>query len=561
MTVESLQAENAELRRLLQESEETLRAIREGAVDAFVVKEGGGDRIYTLEGADRPYRLLVEQMQQGALTLYADGTISYANLRAATLVGVPHAQLVGARLGDFVSALEQPAYAELLAAGLAGTGEGELHIRRADGVVVPVLLSLSVLPPESGSALGAVIADLTAQKHPEALAAAQKQVEHTLRQAARAKDEFLAMLGHELRNPVGAIRNSIRVLDEIGSLEGMAAHAREVIERQAAHLSKLLDDLLDVARVTTGKITLDRKPLDLAEVARGVLAGVAEANPDDRHALDMSAEPVWVEADVIRLEQIVSNLLSNALKYTPQDGRISVTVRADADRAVLRVEDSGIGIAPDFLPHVFDLFVQDQRAATRSRGGLGLGLTLVRRLVELHGGSIRAHSGGEGSGSVFEVVLPRIAPQHIEAPLAPAPERRGSRRRRVLIIEDNVDGRESLKRLLELAGHEVYEAEDGLRGVEAALEIRPEIALVDVGLPDIDGYEVARRVRAAAREHIRLIALTGYGLQEDPRYVADAGFDLRLLKPVDPNRLLDELAAPERSGDRGQAESLEGRNP
>jgi CheY-like chemotaxis protein len=210
---------------------------------------------------------------------------------------------------------------------------------------------------------------------------------------------------------------------------------------------------------------------------------------------------------------------------------------------VLRVEDSGIGIAPDMLPHVFDLFAQDQRAATRSRGGLGLGLTLVRRLVELHGGRVEARSAGEGSGSLFAVELPRIAAQQPEAAPTPFAPLRRSRRCRVLIVEDTVDGRESLKRLLELAGHEVYEAEDGLAGVDAALRIEPEIAIVDVGLPDIDGYEVARRVRAASGGRIRLIALTGYGLQEDPRYVAESGFDLRLLKPVDPNRLLDVIAA------------------
>jgi signal transduction histidine kinase len=355
--------------------------------------------------------------------------------------------------------------------------------------------------------------------------------------ASRAKDEFLAMLGHELRNPVGAIRSAVAILDEIGKHDTTSLRARQVIARQATHLGRLMDDLLDVGRVMAGKILLDREPLDLGEATQrafATLAGRAE-----RHHVALACESVWVDADGARIEQIVTNLIVNALKYTPAGGTVEISVRPEADTAVLTVRDTGVGIAPGLLPSVFDLFVQGERPLDRAEGGLGIGLTLVRQLVQLHGGTVAAESAGRGQGSTFTVRLPRIAALPVAAPRPAADEKR---RRRVLLVEDNDDSREMLRVGLELAGHEVHEACDGPGGIEAARALRPDVAIVDVGLPGANGYEVARQVRTTV-PGMKLIALTGYGQPEDRRRAMTAGFDTHLVKPVDPEQLLVVIAA------------------
>ena len=360
--------------------------------------------------------------------------------------------------------------------------------------------------------------------------------------ANRAKDEFLAMLGHELRNPIASIVTAIHVLDRLTGGDERAQRAREVIARQAGHLGRLVDDLLDVSRVTTGRIVLNRRPIDLgASVARSVSTLLA-ARGHERRDVAVTAEPVWVEGDETRLEQVITNLLGNALKYTPQHGPIQVEVRAEGDDAVLRVVDSGIGLPAALLPRVFDLFVQGERGIERASGGLGVGLTLVRRLVELHGGHVRAESDGPGRGSVFTVRLPRVSPP---APDAPAVRDTPVSARSVLVVEDNDDAREMLRYLLKLGGHEVHEAADGMAAVEAALDLRPDVAIVDVGLPGLDGYEVARRLRLApGGDRFMLIALTGYGQPEDRARAAQAGFDAFLVKPVDLEQLQGALLCP-----------------
>lgn len=372
--------------------------------------------------------------------------------------------------------------------------------------------------------------------------AGEQQARAAAEAANRGKDEFLAMLGHELRNPLSVITNAVTVMDRAGSDAAAAARAREIVTRQINHLRQLVDDLLDVARVTTGKIVLNTRALDLAKVARQSIAVLQDAHRLTGHQIEAELAEAWVVADETRIEQIMTNLLENAAKYTPPGGRIRVRVMPDKRTAVLEVSDTGLGIAPNLIPYIFDIFTQGERTLDRSQGGLGLGLTLVRRLVELHHGRVTAASEGLGRGATFTVVLPRIDPPAVAAEPAPA-NPPSVRRLRILIVEDNADGRETLKTILTLHGHEVYEAADGLRGAELAISVRPDVALIDIGLPGIDGYEVARRVRASAQgRQMKLVAFTGYGQEEDMQRAKLAGFDACLVKPIEPAALERVLA-------------------
>jgi PAS domain S-box-containing protein len=517
------------LQRELEEAQETLRAIRQGEVDALVVEGPNGAQLFTLRTAEQPYRMLVEQMQEGALTLTTAGDILYCNRRFAELVGAPAETIIGGPIEPFVVESDQP---RLTAALGAGRGRYEGHARAADGREIPALFSVGTFVADGVESVCLVVTDLGELTRTRAARAEAEA-------ASRAKDQFLAMLGHELRNPLGAITSAVTVLGQAASPEH-DRRARDVIAHQAEHLSRLVGDLLDVTRGALGKIELVRGPVDMAAAVRRCLATLDSGAKLANHVVTIHAEPVWVEADASRIEQIVMNLLSNALKFTPRGGGIKVTVSAEQSEAVLRVADEGAGISPDFLPSIFDLFVQGERTLDRQLGGLGVGLSLVRRLVELHGGRVDAASEGPGRGSVFTVRLPAMlaAPEPGEAPLkTPA----ATARRRVLVVEDNTDNREMMRILLETSGHDVYEAGDGVNGVERAVQLEPDTVLVDIGLPGIDGYEVARQIRAKLQNRCRLIALSGYGQQKDRERAVDAGFDTHLLKPVDPARLLEAL--------------------
>lgn len=410
-----------------------------------------------------------------------------------------------------------------------------------NGGRVHVSLTISPVKDDAGCIIGAskIARDIGDRLRFEA------ERERLLREAQasnRAKDEFLAMLGHELRNPLGAIVTAFHLLDETGARDPATVRAREVGARQAQNLAKLVDDLLDVGRVMTGKIAVQLEPVDLAEVVRSHLAALKAAGRLESHHVSLRADPTaMVCADPVRLEQVVANVVGNALRYTPARGHIRVSVERVDGEVRFAVEDDGVGISPELLPHVFDLFVQSERRQERSQGGLGVGLTLVRRLTELQDGHVEAFSEGLGKGSRFVVHLPRL--EHAMAP-PPAPERAEPERprRRVLIVEDNDDAREMLRMVLELEGHEVFEAADGRAGVDAALRHRPEIALVDVGLPLLDGYEVARTIRTESDDGMVLVALTGYGSESDRRRAIHAGFDLHLRKPVDISALKNLLA-------------------
>ncbi|MFN3652153.1 MAG: ATP-binding protein [Armatimonadota bacterium] len=391
-----------------------------------------------------------------------------------------------------------------------------------------------------------------------ALRARRRQYEvrdllNQLEDADRRKDEFLAMLGHELRNPLSAIWNALKVLETVGGRDRAAVRQRAIIERQARHLGRLVDDLLDVSRVTKGKIVLQKQTVDLRTVAERCVQAHAQAAEAQRQQLELSLDeaPVLVHGDPVRLEQIVSNLLNNAIKYTRRPGVIRVSVRAEGSSALLSVADQGIGIPPDQLPHIFELFTQVERSLDRSQGGLGLGLPLVRSLAQLHGGSVEARSEGSDRGSEFIVRLPLseatvLPPDRAQpAPNGTSPALPASGRCRVLLVEDNPDGRETLRDLLELWGYEVRLAEDGEEGLRMALADPPDIALLDIGLPKLDGYHLARELaRRLDGTRPRMIAMTGYGQPEDRRRALSSGFDDHLVKPVDPDelrRVLEQL--------------------
>ena len=356
--------------------------------------------------------------------------------------------------------------------------------------------------------------------------------------ANRAKDEFLAMLGHELRNPLGAIGGAMRVLERLPSTSGDHKAARDIIARQSAHLAKIVDDLLDVGRLVSGRILLRRNLVDLAQASAAAVATARAAEREGEHEWVLELAQVLASADPTRIDQVLANLLGNAAKFTPFGGRIRVRLAEQAGEAVLTVEDSGPGVRPDLLPHIFELFSRD--AAAGDPGGLGIGLALVRRLVELHGGSVQAENLVPQGGARFTVRLPAIPePEpvaHHDARLLPTP--RPARQARVLIVEDNDDSRVTLQRILQADGHLVSAARDARAGLEAAAAGSPNIAVVDIGLPGMDGYQFARAMRERLGSGVRLIALTGYGTEADRQRSAEAGFDAHLTKPVDIDRLL-----------------------
>jgi PAS domain S-box-containing protein len=399
-----------------------------------------------------------------------------------------------------------------------------------DGVLHHSLVSKFPIPGPDGkpALVGGMAIDITDLK----------RAEEELRAADRRKDEFLAMLAHELRNPLAPIRNAVQVMKLLIPEEPNLHRARDMIERQVHHLARLVDDLLDVSRITRGKIQLHREPLELA----AVIARAAEASRPlieargHRLTVSLPSDPVILLGDGTRLAQVFSNLLSNAAKYTHDGGRVEVAVQTNRGEAVVRVRDNGVGIPADLLPRVFDLFTQGDRSLARSEGGLGIGLTLVKSLVEMHGGRVEAFSDGVGKGSEFVVglsILERRRGQRgtgTEAVVIPA--RIVSHR--VLVVDDHVDAAESLALVLKAQGHEVRTAHDGVSALEVARAYQPDVVLLDIGLPRMDGYEVARRLRSQTDlQDALLIAVTGYGQEEDRRQAAAAGFDAHLIKPAD----------------------------
>ncbi|GIZ50427.1 MHYT domain-containing protein [Noviherbaspirillum aridicola] len=486
-------------------------------------------------------RAILQTSHDAFIGIGPSGRIIDWNRQAERMFGWPREEA----LGRPVAELSSPgAPFGVLPPGLPGA-EGsrfETTLRDSRGQDIPVEIALTALQGATHSEYFAFVRDISERR----------RAEQELHDANRRKDEFLAMLGHELRNPLAPISAAAEYLGLIGGGDPRLQHTSAVLARQAGHMRQLVDDLLDVARITRGTIALRKAPVDLRQVARNAVEQVAPLVEELGHRLDLRLpqEDALVAGDEKRLVQVASNLLGNAARYTQDGGEISLAVEVRPMEVVLSVSDNGIGLAPDLLPHVFDLFVQGRRSSDRAQGGLGLGLALVKNLVELHGGSVAADSEGPGRGSRFQVRLPRLTQPAAAQPGEPAqpssaPAAGASPASlRVLVVDDNADAAQSLSALLQAQGHEVRTAHDAASGLACAIEWRPHAALLDIGLPEIDGYELARRMRrmpetAAAM----LVAVTGYGQQKDREAAHAAGFNHHFVKPVDSAALAAVLAA------------------
>jgi signal transduction histidine kinase len=381
--------------------------------------------------------------------------------------------------------------------------------------------------------------------------AERARAEAALKEADRHKDEFLAVLAHELRNPLAPIRNAVEIMRRSALPDPQLAWSRDVIERQVKHLTRLVDDLLDVSRITRGNINLSREPVQVTTIVARAIETIQPLIAEQRHELSVAVadESLEVEGDLTRLTQVLGNLLNNAAKYTDPGGSIAVTAQRTGTDVEIRVRDNGIGIPPELLPRLFQLFTQVDGAAHRAQGGLGIGLALVRQLVQMHGGSVTAYSQGPGRGSEFLIQLPLRVKSYRENgaglsdPLPPLARGAVKTGHRILLADDNRDALDSLATLLQCDGHEVHTAGDGAEALEVAAVCHPDVVLLDIGMPKLDGYEVARRIRAEPwGKSAVLIALTGWGQDEDRRRSREVGFDSHLVKPLDPEALSTLLA-------------------
>ena len=407
------------------------------------------------------------------------------------------------------------------------------------------------LPPrprdERGNLKGfaKVLRDTTDRKHLEM--ELRRQAEE-LAEANRRKDEFLAMLSHELRNPLAPVLNSVQVLRQAPHDPSLVEFAGSLVERQVLHMARLIDDLLDVTRLTHGKVQLRREQIDLSALARRSAESVQSLMCDRKHEFRIKIvdRPLWIEADPVRIDQIIVNLLNNAAEFTEPGGRIELSVEKNDSEGIIRVQDDGVGIVAELLPRVFDLFAQADTSLDRSRGGCGIGLTLVKGLVTMHGGRVDVRSDGKGRGSEFIVRLPALRDTPRESRTT-VPAETTLRSLRILVVDDNVDMISSLRILLEMRGHDVQTANDGTSALEVASAVSFDAILLDIGLPGIDGFEVANRIRQRGGEDQPvLIGISGYGFDADQQHARESGFDLYFVKPADPQLLekrLGELMA------------------
>ena len=486
----------------------------------------------SLRQTEERLRLLVESVKDYAIyMLDVEGRVASWNAGAERIKGYAASEIVGRHFSLFYPQEARDKRfpeQELALAKEQGRYEEEgLRVRKngatfwANIVITPVYDAHNVL-----RGYAKVTRDLSERKRAEALA-----------DSARRMNEFLAMLAHELRNPLAPIANALNLLAKRPTSDATELWVRDLLRRQTAQLSRLVDDLLDVSRITRSAMALERRPMDLRKAVRAALDASMQWIESRRHALEvrLPGEPVEMSGDEVRLTQVVQNLLHNAAKYTPDGGRIELELRREAGEALLVVRDSGVGMTAELLGSAFDLFTQGRQSLDRTQGGLGVGLTLVQRLVKLHGGSVEARSAGPGQGSELRVRLPLGEAPQGEPPAPPPPaSSEPAPRRRVLVVDDNKDAANALRLLLESEGHEVRTAGDGMAGLAVAREYGPEVVLLDISLPRLDGYETARRMREDARlRDVTLIAITGYGQSHDRARAAAAGFDHHLTKPVE----------------------------
>ncbi len=497
------------------------------------------------------YTSLVRNIRDHSIFMMDEtGAITSWNVEAEKILGYSQKEILGRNFSiiftpeDLRCGLPET---ELRLAREEGRAEDERwHVRKngerfwALGIVTPMHD-----PDGNLTGFSKILRDITDRKRAEELL---HQQSIALRDADRRKDEFLAMLSHELRNPLAPIRSSAQIIHLLGEAEPDIRRAAEIIERQTSHLSRFVDDLLDVARITEGRIKLQQEPLELSRLVAETVETIRPRIDSNgkRLTVTLSPKPLIVHGDAVRLCQVITNLLDNAAKYTEAEGSIRVAVEQEDSEGVVRIRDTGNGISAEMLPHIFDLFAQEDRSLARSEGGLGIGLSLVKKLVEMHGGRVEAISEGKGQGSELVVRLPLSTEAEAPPPdaLETAVPHREARPLRLLVVDDNVDAADSLSMVLQLLGHQVRTLYSGPAVLTSIREDRPDIVLLDIGLPGLDGYEVARRVRADPElAGVRLIAVTGYGQEDDMKRSRESGFFAHLVKPVDPARLQETLTA------------------
>jgi PAS domain S-box-containing protein len=500
------------------------------------------------EGAARQLRLAVDASPAAMLIVDREGTIRFANAPTEKLLGYTKSELSGRSVEDLVPPALRAGHSALrdgffsaLARRSMGAGR-DLYALRKDGTEVPVEITLNPYETDEGVLVLAAVSDISERKKTE-----QERAELLRREmdAARRKDEFLATLSHELRNPLAPIRNAVHLLGRVDGAGQEAREARAIVERQLGHLVRLVDDLLDLGRITQNRLELRPARVRLDDALESALESVRPLVDARGHSLDVTRppEPVWVDGDLVRLAQVLTNLLNNAAKFTPTGGHIGVEVARDGENALVRVRDDGEGFDDETRGHLFEMFAQGS-ARGREKGGLGIGLALAQRIAILHGGTLEGASDGPGRGSTFELRLP-AAERPADRPVETAAAAEPATRHRILVAEDNEDMADALAMLLDLSGHEVKVARDGLEACALAETFRPEIALLDIGMPGIDGYDAARRIREApGGEAVLLVALTGWGQAEDRLRAEEAGFAVHLTKPVDPAALERLLSLP-----------------
>jgi len=487
---------------------------------------------------------IVQSSDDAIVSKDLNGVVTSWNKSAERIFGYTAEEMIGRPILVLIPPDrrdEEPAILERLRSG-ERVDHFQTVRRRKDGVDIDISVTISPIRNAEGRVVGAskVARDITSEK---LMQAQLRRYADDLATQHRQKDEFLAILAHELRNPLAPMRTSLELLRLRAGDPTQVQRVRETLDRHVKNLSRLIEDLLDVSRITQGKMKPRLERVDLARLVRYNCDTYSVQAEGSGLTMACSAPevPLWVIGDPTRLDQMINNLLENAIKFTEKGGTITVTVETEGDTVVAVVRDTGIGIAPEVLPRLFSTFTQAEQALARTRGGLGLGLSIVRGLAELHGGSVEAASEGLGRGAEFRLRLPA----HGEIPVLterPPSLQPSAQPRRVLIVEDNRDAADTLADLLRIFGYEVRVAYDGATGVEAAHLFHPETILCDLGLPGLDGYEVARQLRGdAGTAGIRLIAITGYGAEPDVQRAQEAGFDEHLVKPVDPDRLLVEL--------------------
>jgi PAS domain S-box-containing protein len=511
-----------------------------GALNCFYDITGRKQAGDLLRESEQRIASLIESSNDAIISKSLDGIILSWNAAAERLFGYTPEQALGHPISLIIPAGRADEEERIIASLRGGeqVEQFETERVRSDGQTVQVSLTISPIKDAAGRVVGIskIARDITNQMRLQA----------ELREADSRKNEFLAMLAHELRNPLAPIRNAVQILRLTGADAQAINSATEIMERQLGQMVRMVDDLLDVNRISRGKIELRKGRFELASAVHQAVEAARSLYANHELTVTLPPEPIFLIADPTRLAQVVGNLLNNACKFTDNGGRISLTVEQECEQAVIRVRDSGIGIAADQLPRIFDLFVQVDTSLERSVSGLGIGLTLVRTLVEMHGGTVEVHSAGVGQGSEFVVRLPMIAQTAKPPPEPTVSEPTSTKGRRILVVDDNRDSAISLARLLKLAGNETHTAYDGLEAVETAATFRPDLVLLDIGLPKLNGYDACRRIREKPwGKSMMLVALTGWGQEEDRQKTREAGFDSHLVKPVELSALMNLRALSE----------------